>query len=85
MPERVCDGPESVADLETAIWALIEGDPLSDEQIALTRDYLRQWIMAPCHPEPALDKLRRRVDELTTTEAIRRWLDDALRMGIDPL
>jgi hypothetical protein len=71
--------------LEPAIWALLEGDQLSDDQIPLVRAYLRQWIDALVWQGPAIDELRRGVDGLTTTEAIRRWLGDALRMGIDPL
>jgi hypothetical protein len=71
--------------LEPAIFALLEGDQLTEEQIVLIRAYLRQWIMAPVWHGEALDALQARVDGLTTTEAIRRWLDDALKVNIDPL
>jgi hypothetical protein len=71
--------------LEPAIWALLEGDQLSEDQIPLVRAYLRQWIMAPGWHGVALDALQARVDGLTTTEAIRLWLADALKVGIDPL
>ena len=69
--------------LETAIWAYLEHDRLDVEQIALIRDYLRQWIEAMRGPE--IGALRARVDELTSREALDRWMGDALRMGIDPL
>jgi hypothetical protein len=70
---------------QTAIFALLEGERLNDEQVGLLRAYLRQWIFAPVWRGPAVDALRRGIDGLTTTEAIRRWLDDALHDGIDPL
>jgi hypothetical protein len=69
--------------LEVAIWAYLEHDRLDEEQIALIRDYLRQWIEVMRGPEIAA--LRARVDELTSREALDRWMGDALRMGIDPL
>jgi hypothetical protein len=74
---------ETSGRLESAIWALLEGDRLRDDEIALIRAYLRRWINAPGWG--AVDDLRRRIDELTSTEAINRWLDDALQEGIDPL
>jgi hypothetical protein len=44
---------------------------------------LRQWIEAMRGPE--IGALRARVEELTSREALDRWMGDALRMGIDPL
>jgi hypothetical protein len=76
---------ETSGRLEAAIWALLEDEPLNDEQIAIVRAYLRQWIMAPVWHGPPVAGLRRRIDELTSTAAIRRWLDDALSENIDPL
>ena len=71
------------ARLEAAIWAYLEHDRLDVEQIALIRDYLRQWMAAMRGPEIAA--LRARVDGLTCREALDRWMSDALRQGIDPL
>lgn len=76
---------ETSGKLEPAIWALIEGDPLTAEQIPLVRAYLRQWIEKGDWRGPAIDELRARVDRLVTREAIDRWLSDALKEGIDPL
>ena len=69
--------------LEAAIWAYLEHDRLDVEQIALIRDYLRQWMAAMRGPE--IVALGARVEGLTSREALDRWMGDALRMGIDPL
>jgi hypothetical protein len=69
--------------LETAVWAYLEGDRLDEEQIALIGAYLRQWVDALRGPEIAA--LRARVEELTSRQALDRWMSDALRQGIDPL
>jgi hypothetical protein len=71
--------------LEPVIWAFLERGPMSDADIATMRAYLRQWIDAPQWVGPEIANLRQRVDGLTSREAIDRWLDDALKKGIDPL
>jgi hypothetical protein len=74
---------ETSGRLEAAVWAYLEHDRLDEEQIALIRDYLRQWIEVMRGPEIAA--LRARVEELTSRQALDRWMSDALRQGIDPL
>jgi hypothetical protein len=76
---------ETSGALRPAIVAYLQHEPMTDEMIAAMRAYLRQWIMAPVWAGVALDTLQARVDGLTTTEAIRLWLADALKVGIDPL
>lgn len=76
---------EASGKLEPAIWALLEGDPLLEEQIPLVRAYLRQWIEKGDWHGPAIEGLRARIDELVNREAIDRWLNDAYEIGIDPL
>jgi hypothetical protein len=71
--------------LRPAIVAYLEGDELTPAEIAAIRAYLRQWIMAPAWAGPAVEELRREVDELTSRQAIKAWLDHALNEGIDPL
>ena len=71
--------------LRPAIVAYLEGDEPTPAEIAAIRAYLRQWIMAPGWDGPAVDELRRRVDELTSRQAIKAWLHHALNEGIDPL
>jgi hypothetical protein len=74
---------EQSGQLEPAVWAYLEGDPLSDAQITLIRDYLRQWVAVMRGPEIA--DLRARLDGLTSRAALDRWIGDALPLGIDPL
>jgi hypothetical protein len=76
---------ETSGGLRPAIVAYLQGDRLSEEEIALIRAYLRQWIMAPAWGGPAVDALRAGIDRLTTRQAIARWLDVALGENIDPL
>jgi hypothetical protein len=76
---------ETSGRLEGAIWALLEGAPLTGEQIPLIRAYLRQWIAAPAWQGPMIEGLRASVDGLVSREAIDAWLGVALEQGIDPL
>jgi hypothetical protein len=62
-----------------------DAPPMTGEQIATMRAYLRQWIAAPAWRGPLVDVLRTAIDELTTREAIERWIDRATDEGIDPL
>jgi hypothetical protein len=77
---------ETGGELQPAIWALIEGEHLSDQQIALIRAYLKQWIDAPgWHPGPGIEALRASVEGLDSVDKLDRWIDEAIRQGIDPL
>lgn len=76
---------ESTGALRPAIEAYLSGGPVSADQIAALRAYLRQWIFAPVWLGNDLIELRRRIDGLTSREAISAWLADALEIGIDPL
>jgi hypothetical protein len=71
--------------LRPVIEAYLHGQPLTLEQIAVMRAYLRQWIAAPGFIGPEIDELRGRVDGLTSRQAIREWIDDAVSAGADPL
>lgn len=70
--------------LRPAVDAYLNHEPMSGEQIAALRAYLRQWIAAPWIG-PGIERLRTKVDGLQSREAISDWLDDALAEGIDPL
>jgi hypothetical protein len=50
--------------------------------IALIDAYLRQWMGGPWL---GAEDLAARVDGLTTKQAIRKWINDAIDRGIDPL
>lgn len=69
--------------LRPAVEAYLAGGPMSPDQVAAMRAYLRQWIASPSWARAA--ELRRRVDGLTDRKAIAQWLDDAMAVGIDPL
>lgn len=74
---------ESTGVLRPAVEAYLHGEPLTPEQIAAMRAYLRQWIFAgwPCDVE----ELRAGIDGLTCRTAITAWLNRAEQLGIDPL
>jgi hypothetical protein len=85
---------ETSSVLRPAIEAYLGGGPLTLHHIATLRAYLRQWVRATIwdrnpHAGPTekawLAGMRDDVDELTSREAIERWLDTALDHGIDPL
>jgi hypothetical protein len=71
--------------LRPAIEAYLYRRPMSEEQIAAMRAYLRQWIMAPAWQGDVAEELRRRIDELRSRAAIDAWLTLAEGAGIDPL
>jgi hypothetical protein len=72
--------------LRPAIEAFLHDRPMTDDQVAAMRAYLRQWIEADdWHEGLALDNLRASIDRLTSREAISQWLALAEQIGIDPL
>jgi hypothetical protein len=71
--------------LRPAVNGYLNHQPMSGEQIAALRAYLRQWIAAPWPPAPGIKSLRAKVDTLQSREAIEDWMDEALAEGIDPL
>lgn len=74
---------ESTGVLRPAVEAYLHGEPLTPEQIAALRAYLRQWIFADGWCD--VEELRAGINGLTTRVAIEVWLDRAERLGIDPL
>jgi hypothetical protein len=75
---------ETSGELAGAVTAYLEGRE-TPAQLALVLDYITYWTNAPCWRGPALPELRRRLRAVTTREALRRWLEEALDAGIDPL
>lgn len=71
--------------LEPAVKAYLAGDELTPAEIAALRGYFRQWVNAPAFKGADVEALRQQVDGLTSKQAIDRWLDDAIKAGIDPL
>ena len=64
---------------------LLTDAPLTVEQVAAMRAYLRQWIYDPAWVGPGIHQLRCMVDGIHTRADITRWLDLAMDSGIDPL
>jgi hypothetical protein len=76
--------------LRPAVEAYLNGEAMTDDEIAAMRAYLRQWIAGPWKAQPGaeqriLDNLRLMVDGLVSRETIRIWLDQAEAISIDPL
>lgn len=71
--------------LRPAIEAYLFRRPLSGENIAAIRAYLRQWIAAPGFQGCAIEALRQSVDGLISVRAIDDWLELAEHAGVDPL
>jgi len=85
---------ETGGELVPAVMRLIGGEPLTQRDIAVIRDYCRQWIESPVwdmnpHADgaaaAALAILRQGVDALTTAAAIRAWVRLADSEGMEPL
>lgn len=76
---------ETTGILRPAIEAFCSGEPMTPAHIAAMRVYLRQWIAAPLWQGPVVDELRQSVNCLNSAAAIREWLVEAVREGVDPL
>lgn len=76
---------ETTGVLAPAVHAYLSAEPMTGEQIAALRAYLRQWIFAPVWRGDGIDELRSLIGTLTTRRAIEDWLDDAVALGINPL
>ena len=72
--------------LYPVVEAYLYGNPMTPEQVAIMRSYLRQWIQSPVwYGGEALAKLQTGVDAIQTREDIDAWLCAALKEGLDPL
>jgi hypothetical protein len=72
--------------LALAVMTYLRGDPMSQEDIALLRSYLGQWVSSPVWgPTPHLERLQLEVKAIGTRQQLRTWLETALEDGIDPL
>lgn len=77
---------EQGEELRPAMRTLINTEePLTPEQIAVIRTYLRQWINARWQPSHELELLRATVGKLQSRRNIGSWLEIATRIGLDPL
>lgn len=80
--------------LKPVVEAYLNNKTLSEQDIAILRQYLRQWIMWPGWDENPhaseghrqwLAMQRRLIDCLTSRATIEVWLAGAVEMGMDPL
>ncbi len=76
--------------LRPAVEAYLAGEQMTEAQVATMRAYLRQWIASPYWAvglpgDHRLSVLRAWVDDLSSRESIRLWLETAEMIGIDPL
>jgi len=70
--------------LRPAVEAYLRREPMTPNQIAAMRAYLRQWMQADW-AGPMIDPLRSKIEEITTQANINEWMKMALRENIDPL
>jgi hypothetical protein len=79
-------GNEVTGELRRAVETYLYNRKMSDEEIALMRAYLRQWIDAPTWAgDETLAGLRATVDTIRTKHDLDVWLRTAMNLGIDPL
>jgi hypothetical protein len=71
--------------LRPVVEAYLEGRHLTARDVAVMRDYLRQWIAAPLYRGEDVDALRASVDGIMSRADLERWLDRAIDAGVDPL
>jgi hypothetical protein len=81
---------ETTGVLRPVIEAYFLHHEMTATQIAIMRDYLRQWIMSPAwdrnpYQKVALRTLRETVEDCNTRRAIDIWLALADCVGLDPL
>jgi hypothetical protein len=92
--KAVTQGPhywrqETSGVLAPAVERFLNHRPLSPDDIAALRAYIRQWICNPVwdgcpYGTAGLDGLRDMVDSLNTRKQIAQWTWRALDLGIDP-
>lgn len=72
--------------LRPAVESYLAGGSMRSADVAVVRDYLREWIVAPGWVQDHdLDRLRTWVNDLQTPNDIQAWLELATYCGIDPL
>lgn len=71
--------------LRPAVEAFLRGGPMTAEQVAAMRAYLRQWIAGDWGTGSTLDALRESVHDINSRAAIDRWIEVATDFGADPL
>lgn len=85
---------ETGGELQSAVHAYLKGEELSQRQINLIRDYLKQWANSgvwDLNPNmhdaerDKLNRLRRSATLIRTRQHITLWISHSVGMGMDPL
>ena len=75
--------------LRPAVEAYLHHEPMTPQDIATLRAYLRQWIGSPIwdaiSEDAWLAAMRLACDALLSREAIALWIKRAVEQGMDPL
>jgi hypothetical protein len=80
--------------LRLVIERLFDDKELRADEIRILGEYFRQWIDSPAwdlnphageSDRATLHRLRLEVRQLRTMRQVNRWLDDAYKIGVDPL
>ena len=71
--------------LHRAIDLFLCDEPMTDDQIAVVREYFRQWIEDPAWDGPKAKWLRAEIDNLKTHDALFCWRFGAKIHGMDPI
>ena len=70
--------------LQPAVKAYLAGTPMTDNQIAAMRAYLRQW-MTGAFIGPYANTLRVMIDQIVDQPSLEAWMRLAHATAIDPL
>lgn len=81
---------EQGGEVRRAIEQFLRGEELTAANIAVIRNYLRQWIFSPVWDQAAtagadIEALRQMINSLTSEVEIDLWLDRAARAQVYPL
>ncbi len=70
--------------LRPVIMRYLDGEDLDTSDVEIMKAYLRQWMEGGWKGEDAA-RLRAGIRRIATAADLRRWLDEAHDIGIDPL
>ena len=66
-------------------WRTNEGPAPNAFEVEVLRAYFEQWINAPVWMGEEIEILRRSIKGIQSEIDLWRWVEDALKEGIDPL
>ncbi len=70
------------------VFAFLDGQPLTDVQLEMVRDFCEYYIFAPCWQtqgaEEQFQRLREQIQTIGTRQELEVWLHESLEVGIDP-